>query len=110
MSGICCLPESRSHGLESQLDPRGVRRSAASEQCSACRVDGWQSVFALAEQLVHVFHKADDDDKNRPNPAYQEHGNEHTIDDLQRQVHELSVLRSSWIAYRPIDGGAWNWG
>ncbi len=51
--------------------------------------------FVLAEKLVHIFNKSDDNHKSRTKSANQEHRHQHVVHDLQKNLHSKSVLPST---------------
>ena len=48
--------------------------------------------IVLAEKLMHIFNKTDDNHKSRTESANQEHRHQHTIHNLENDLHSKSVL------------------
>jgi len=46
----------------------------------------------LAEQLVHIFNKTNDDYKRRAKSAKQKHRDQNMIKGLEKEMHSKSVL------------------
>jgi hypothetical protein len=49
----------------------------------------------LAEKLMHIFSKTNDDNECRAESAQQEHRHQHMIHDLEKEMHSKSVLLST---------------
>ncbi len=59
------------------------------------RMDLLAVSIILAEKLMHIFSKTDDNHESRTESANQEHRHQQVLHDFEKDVHSKSVLPST---------------